>query len=137
MSEGKYQIVTRKFMVNRLLSRRQFVVDVHHQGLANVSRSDIAAGLAKTYKVKDPNCIILFGFRTANGGGRSTGFGLIYDNIAKAKKIERNFRLVRNGIVEKQNRNGRKSIKEIKNKGKKVRGTGSRIQRRMAKKQEE
>ena len=121
-------------MVNRLLSRRQFVVDVYHQGLANVSRSDISAGLAKQFRVKDPKCIILFGFRTAFGGGRSSGFGLIYDNISQARKFEPKFRLVRHGIEEKADRNGRKSIKEKKNKGKKTRGTGRRAAKRIERK---
>ena len=36
--------------------------------------------LASMYKVHDAGCIQLFGFHTAFGGGRSAGFGLIYEN---------------------------------------------------------
>ena len=32
--------------------------------------------------------IVLFGFKTAFGGGRSSGFGLIYESIDAAKKFE-------------------------------------------------
>ena len=39
--------------------------------------------------------IFLFGFRTAFGGGRSTGFALIYDSLDAAKKYEPKFRLAR------------------------------------------
>ena len=33
------------------------------------------------YDVSDNACVSLFGFRTQFGGGKSTGFGLIYDSI--------------------------------------------------------
>ena len=39
--------------------------------------------------------IFLFGFRTAFGGGRSTGFALIYDTAEAAKKYEPKYRLAR------------------------------------------
>jgi hypothetical protein len=39
--------------------------------------------------------IYLFGFRTAFGGGKSTGFCLIYDNLEAAKKYEPKHRLAR------------------------------------------
>jgi ribosomal protein S24E len=47
------------------------------------------------YKVSDKNTIFLFGFKTQFGGGKSTGFGLIYDTVQDAKRIEPRFRLVR------------------------------------------
>jgi ribosomal protein S24E len=51
--------------------------------------------LAKMYEVKDPNTIFVFKFRTHFGGGKSTGFGLIYDNLESAKKFEPKYRLIR------------------------------------------
>lgn len=51
--------------------------------------------LANLYEVKDPNCIFVFKFRTHFGGGKSTGFGLIYDNLEAAKKYEPKYRLIR------------------------------------------
>lgn len=42
-----------------------------------------------------PDVVFSFGFRTAFGGGKSTGFALIYDTLDYAKKIEPKYRLVR------------------------------------------
>lgn len=66
-----------------------------HPGRANVARAELQEKVAEMYKVKDANCVILFGFRTAFGGGRSTGFALIYDSVEDAKKYEPKFRLAR------------------------------------------
>ncbi|CAG8593543.1 23430_t:CDS:2 [Dentiscutata erythropus] len=85
---------TRKFLTNRLLNRKQFVVDVIHPGLSNLSKDDIREKLSKMYKA-EKETIFVFGFRTIFGGGRSTGFGLIYDDLAAAKKFEPKYRLVR------------------------------------------
>jgi len=108
-------------MTNRLLSRKQMVVDVVHHGKPNVSKTDLKQKLAKIYRVQDPSTIQLFGFKTAFGGGRSTGFCLIYDNVKAAKKFEPKYRLVRVGLASKQTV-GRKQRKERKNRAKKVRG---------------
>lgn len=51
--------------------------------------------LASLYDVKDPNSIFVFKFRTHFGGGKSTGFGLIYDSVDSAKKYEPKYRLIR------------------------------------------
>ncbi|MQL75804.1 hypothetical protein Taro_008181 [Colocasia esculenta] len=88
-------IRTRKFMTNRLLSRKQFVIDVLHPGRANVSKAELKEKLARMYEVKDPNAIFVFKFRTHFGGGKSTGFGLIYDSVEHAKKYEPKYRLIR------------------------------------------
>ena len=47
------------------------------------------------YDVSDNACVSLFGFRTQFGGGKSTGFGLIYDNIDSMKKFEPKHRVIR------------------------------------------
>lgn len=73
------------------------------------------------YSVNDPQTIILFGFQIQYGGGRSTGFGLIYDSIDSAKKVEPLYRLARFGLGEHK-RSARKQKKERKNRLKKVRG---------------
>jgi len=70
------------------------VVDVIHPGRANASKDDIREKLSKMYKTEKEN-VFVFGFRTAFGGGRSTGFGLIYDNLEVAKKFEPKYRLIR------------------------------------------
>eukprot|EP00187_Rhodella_violacea_P013753 CAMPEP_0184709718 /NCGR_PEP_ID=MMETSP0314-20130426/789_1 /TAXON_ID=38298 /ORGANISM="Rhodella maculata, Strain CCMP 736" /LENGTH=134 /DNA_ID=CAMNT_0027171467 /DNA_START=38 /DNA_END=442 /DNA_ORIENTATION=+ len=122
MSEKSCTIRTRKFITNRLLSRKQFVVDVIHPGRASVPKSELKDKLAKMYKVTDPETIFLFGFQIAFGGGKSTGFGLIYDSVDIAKKHEPRYRLVRAGM-EKAKTGGRKQRRERKNRQKKLLGT--------------
>merc|ERR1711972_129710 len=122
MAMSDFTIRTRKFKQNPLLGRRQFVLDIIHPSLANVSKKDLATKLAQMYKVHDHNCIQLFGFKTAFGGGRSSGFGLIYDNIDKAKKFEPRYRLKRAGIGKDAKSGGRRGKKDQKNRAKKARG---------------
>ncbi|XP_013791435.1 40S ribosomal protein S24-like isoform X4 [Limulus polyphemus] len=69
-----------------------------------------------------PDVIFCFGFHTQFGGGKTTGFALIYDTLDYAKKFEPKYRLVRNGLAERV-KTGRKQRKERKNRMKKVRGT--------------
>ncbi|KXN90013.1 40S ribosomal protein S24-2 [Leucoagaricus sp. SymC.cos] len=113
---------TRKFITNRLLSRRQFVVDVLHPGRANVSKADLSEKLAALYKA-DKNRVVTFGLRTHFGGGRSTGFALIYDDEASQKNFEPKHRLIRVRLVSKTDKPSRKLRKERKNRAKKLRGT--------------
>eukprot|EP00246_Nothoceros_aenigmaticus_P016298 TRINITY_DN72_c0_g1_i1.p1 TRINITY_DN72_c0_g1~~TRINITY_DN72_c0_g1_i1.p1 ORF type:complete len:138 (-),score=26.21 TRINITY_DN72_c0_g1_i1:423-836(-) len=112
---------TRKFMTNRLLARKQFVIDVLHPGRPNVAKVELKEKLAKIYEVRDGQTIFVFGFRTQFGGGKSTGFGLIYDNLEAAKKYEPKYRLIRNGLATKVEKS-RKQMKERKNRAKKIRG---------------
>ncbi len=65
--------------------------------------------------------VFTFGFRTNFGGGKSSGFALIYDTMDFAKKFEPKHRLIRSGIVGKAQTVGRRVKKDIKNKAKKVR----------------
>ncbi|KAG6514449.1 hypothetical protein ZIOFF_024808 [Zingiber officinale] len=71
------------------------VIDVLHPGRANVSKAELKEKLASLYEVKDSNAIFVFKFRTHFGGGKSTGFGLIDDNVENAKKYEPKYRLIR------------------------------------------
>ncbi|XP_036592910.1 40S ribosomal protein S24-like [Trichosurus vulpecula] len=114
-------IRTRKFMTNRLLQRKQMVIDVLHPGKATVPKTEIREKLAKMYKTT-PDVIFVFGFRTHFGGGKTTGFGMIYDSLDYAKKNEPKHRLARHGLYEKK-KTSRKQRKEHKNRMKKVRGT--------------
>ncbi|KAF7969346.1 hypothetical protein HWV62_27679 [Athelia sp. TMB] len=93
-SSAPITLRTRKFITNRLLARRQFVLDVLHPSRPNVSKSDLSEKLAALYKT-DKARVVTFGFRTVFGGGRSTGFALIYDDEASQKKFEPKYRLVR------------------------------------------
>ncbi|KAG6902865.1 hypothetical protein C0995_010034 [Termitomyces sp. Mi166 len=119
---------TRKFITNRLLARRQFVLDVLHPSRPNVSKAELSEKLAALYKTQKER-VVTFGFRTHFGGGRSTGFALIYDDEASQKKFEPKYRLVRSyassksGLVAKVDKPSRKLRKERKNRAKKFRGT--------------
>merc|ERR1712029_771269 len=113
-------IRTRKFMTNRLLVRRQMIVDVLHPGKATVAKSEIREKLARMYK-STADCIVCFGFRTAFGGGKTTGFALIYDSLDFLKQYEPKYRLARLGLFKKE-RQPRKQRKEKRNRAKKVRG---------------
>lgn len=63
-------------------------------------QAELREKLAKMYDVNDNACVSLFGFRTQFGGGKSTGFGLIYDNLDSMKKFEPKHRVIR--VSEKQ-----------------------------------
>lgn len=49
-----------------------------------------------------PDVCFVFSFKTCFGGGKSTGFGLIYDSLDQAKKFEPKYRLARVSIRTKQ-----------------------------------
>merc|ERR1712142_561965 len=122
MIDGSVTIRTRKYMLNRLLCRRQMVVDVLHPGKSSVSKAGIREKLAKMYGCTADR-VFVFGFETNFGGGKSTGFGLVYDTMDYAKKFEPKYRLVRQGVIEAKAKVSRKQKKEKKNRTKKVRGT--------------
>jgi small subunit ribosomal protein S24e len=69
-------------------------VDVLHPGQPSVKKTEIREKLAKMYKVTS-DLVFCFGFRTAFGGGKSTGFALIYDTMDYAMKFEPKYRLAR------------------------------------------
>jgi small subunit ribosomal protein S24e len=109
----------------------KFIVDIIHPGRANVPKKELQEVVGGMYKT-DSKLVVLFGFRTKFGGGKSTGFCLIYDTAEAMKKFEPKYRLVRMGELEKKDKS-RKAIKEAKNKAKKIRGTGASIAKHKAK----
>merc|ERR1712177_139132 len=121
MSEGSVTVRTRKFMTNRLLARRQMVVDVLHPNRPSVAKTEIREKLAKMYKCT-PDRVFSFGFKTNFGGGKTTGFALIYDTMDSAKNFEPKFRLRRQGVIEPAAKTSRKQKKGRKNRMEKVRG---------------
>merc|ERR1712154_182548 len=102
-----------------------------HPGRANVSRAELQDVVSGTYKA-DPKLTVMFGFRIKFGGGKSSGFCLIYDSEEAMRKFEPKYRLIRQGVHAKKE-TSRKAIKEAKNKGKKIRGTGASIAKHKAK----
>ena len=109
-------------MSNRVLARRQMVVDVLHPNRPTVAKTEVREKLSKMYKCT-PDRVFAFGFRTNFGGGKSSGFALIYDTMDMAKKFEAKFRLRRQGVLEPAQKTSRKQKKGRKNRMKKVRGT--------------
>merc|ERR1711924_441689 len=89
---------TRKFMTNRLLQRKQMIVDIIHPDSATPKKTEVRDALAKNYKTQADH-IIAFGFKTVFGGGKTSGFALIYDSVEAAKKNEPRFRLVMDSLT--------------------------------------
>ncbi|KIP11962.1 hypothetical protein PHLGIDRAFT_82506 [Phlebiopsis gigantea 11061_1 CR5-6] len=121
-SQAPVTIRTRKFITNRLLARRQFVVDILHPSRANVSKAELSEKIAAIYKSQKDR-VVTFGLKTHFGGGRTTGFALIYDDEASQRKFEPKYRLIRSGLMEAPPKTNRKLRKERKNRAKKLRGT--------------
>merc|ERR1712072_303019 len=110
-------------MDNRLLARKQCVLDVFHSGDACAKKSEICEHIGSKFRA-DPENVVLFGFKTKFGGGKTSGFCLIYDNKDSRKKYEPIYRLRRTkDAPERDTTLTRKIKKEIKIKRKKVRGT--------------
>ena len=103
-----------------------------HPGRAPVAKKDLREHIAKLHKA-DAKAVIVFGFTTAFGGGRSTGFGLIYNSVEDMKKFEPRYRLMRVGEATKKTRT-RKQWKDLKKKKRTTWGTGKRAAARAAKK---
>merc|ERR1711951_218118 len=114
-------VKSRKFMVNKLMCRKQMILDIRHQHCATPSRKLVKQKLRKMYKVQDPRTIVLFGFRSKYGGGKTTGFGLIYDNFRSRLRYDYKHRNLRDGIGKKKD-GSRKATKELKNRKKKLKG---------------
>lgn len=113
------------------MARKQFVIDVLHPNRANVSKDELRDKLAEVYKA-EKDAVSVFGFRTAFGGGKSTGFGLIYQSVADAKRFEPAYRLVRYGLATKVEKASRQQRKQKKNRDKKIFGTQKRAAKRAA-----
>ncbi|KAF1961933.1 hypothetical protein CC80DRAFT_512973 [Byssothecium circinans] len=122
MADSQVTLRTRKFIRNPLLGRRQMVVDILHPNRANVSKDELRGKLGELYKAKKDE-ISVFGLKTHYGGGKTTGFALIYDSAEAMKKFEPHYRLVRYGQASKIEKASRQQRKQRKNRAKTFRGT--------------
>lgn len=95
-------IKTRRLRVNKLLARKELLLDVYHEGKPNVSQKELKELISAKYHWDQKN-LVIFGFKTAFGGNRSTGFVLAYDNQQYLVKYEPIYRLRRAGVVPKRN----------------------------------
>ena len=119
---GDLVIRARKFVNNPLLDRKQFVLDIYHKEVGDVSKKALAVKIADKFKVPADH-IVLFGTKTKFGGGRSTSFCLIYDSMDSLKKFEPKHRLkTRNLLPEGAAGKNRRTKKEEKNRTKNLRG---------------
>merc|ERR1712139_547344 len=128
-TKGTVTIRPRKLLTNRLLQRRQMILDVHHAGLATPNKETLKEMIseylskAKGHKASK-EATSIFGIKTVFGGGKSSCFALVYDSVDAAKKHEPKHRLIRAGHADKPELNvARKQRKEKKNREKKFRGT--------------
>ena len=122
MSKATLRI--RKYIVNKLLDRKQFVVDLKHPGAAAPTREEIKDLVAAQLKSNKENTVI-FGLKTVYGGGRTTGFGLIYDSKDALLKVEPTHRIIKAHLKEKSKQT-RRSRKNTRKQKMKVWGTGVR-----------
>ena len=112
----------KKLMRNKLLRRRQFILDTYHAETAAPSNKEIADEIAKRYRVAQ-DCVVVFGTKTKFGGGKSTSFALVYDNKDALLAFEPTHRLRRAGLaLARDPSKKRRTKKERKNKLKKFRG---------------
>lgn len=74
--------------------------DVLHPNRANISKEELRDKLAGLYKAQKDQ-VSVFGLRTQFGGGKTTGFALVYDSPEAMKKFEPHYRLVRVGLATK------------------------------------
>jgi ribosomal protein S24E len=85
--------------------------DILHPNRANISKDELRGKLAEMYKANKDQ-VNVFGLQTQYGGGKTTGFALVYDSPEALKKFEPHYRLVRVGMatkIEKPSRQQRTS----------------------------
>jgi small subunit ribosomal protein S24e len=83
-----------------------FCSDILHPSRANISKEELREKLGGLYKAQKDQ-VQVFGLRTQFGGGKTTGFALIYDSPEAMKKFEPTYRLVRVGMATKPERASR------------------------------
>ena len=119
--KSKFVLYARKMINNPLLARKQLAVELIHPESGSVSKTNIKDKLSAMFKTK-PECISIFGLHTKFGGGRSTGFALIYDSPEARKKYDQKKLLLRDKVINKDGKTKRGALKEIKRKTKRARG---------------
>ena len=127
-----FVLYSRKMIRNPLLGRKQMAIEMIHPEEANISKTAIKEKLAQLFKSK-PECIAVFGLSSKFGGGRSSGFALVYDSIEARHKNDSKRLQKRDGVYQKEKGKTRKQLKEIKGREKRARGM-AKVQARTAQK---
>ena len=70
-----------------LLDQFLQVVELIHPEMSGVKKADIRAQMGKKFKVSEDR-ISVFGVKPRYGGGRSSGFVSIYDDLDARKKYD-------------------------------------------------
>ncbi|KAH9300183.1 hypothetical protein KI387_011766, partial [Taxus chinensis] len=111
-----WTVCIRNIQCEEEFCRKQFVVHVLHHRRPNLSLDEIKEELYTRFKVYDMRTIFLSSFRTKKT--RSRGFGLIYDTVEDAIRVEPGSKLMKNGIEVLNPR----PKKDCLNRAKKIRG---------------
>merc|ERR1712216_633228 len=120
---GEITLFAKRVVHNPLLARKQMCIEIIHTSKVNISKAQIKENIAKKYKVSVEQ-VAVYGLKFKFGGGRSTGFALVYDSVDERKKNDQKALLRRDGLFkERDGKKPRKQGKEIKGRVKRVRGT--------------
>merc|ERR1719272_518968 len=114
----KFVLYFNKMKQNPLLDRKQCAIQVLHPDSGNISKASIKTALAQKLKSQEDR-ISVFGMQTKFGGGRSSGFALIYASVESKRKFDSKTMCKRDGLISKRPQ-GRKALKEIKSRKKRV-----------------
>lgn len=123
---SKVSVHIRKYIVNKLLDRKQFVIDMQHLGAKAPTRDEIKDEVASRLKA-NKDLVVIFGLETKFGGGHTTGFGFVYDSLDALKKTEPKHRLIKAGLAEK-GKVTRRMRKNARRQKVKVWGSGKRAE---------
>ena len=120
---AQFVLHLQKFVSNPLLSRKQMLFEVIHPDSGSVSKAAIKEKLSGTFKTKDEQ-IAIFGMKSKFGGGRSSGYALVYDSVDARKANDTKCNLRRDKLFKDESKKkSRKQLKEMKGRMNKVRGT--------------
>ena len=112
MTDGAKVTLFCKHMVdNPLLERKQMLIEIIHTDKQNVSKTMIKEKLASMFKC-DVGVINVFGMKFKFGGGRSTGFALIYNSMDARKANDQKKSLRRDDLIAKTKKVGRTMVLE-------------------------
>merc|ERR1711877_47005 len=112
-------------VMNPMLGRKQMAVELLHPDMAGLKKSEIKASIAKKFKASEDR-IAVFGVKPKFGGGRSSGFVTVYDDVDARIKYDTKTNLNRDKVGERPARTARKMAKELKGKRKRVKGTAGK-----------
>merc|ERR1712048_1298679 len=116
-------LFAKRVLHNPLLCRKQMCIEIIHTSKVNISKAQIRENIAKKYNVSAEQ-VAVYGLKFKFGGGRSTGFALVYDSVDARKANDQKALLKRDGLyTERDGKKSRKQAKEIKGRVKRVRGT--------------